>query len=66
MVLSAAEREGLKSFVSCGKSAARKQTRARILLMCDESAGERRTDMEVAGALSVGRVPVERVPAALR
>lgn len=61
VVLSAVEREELKSLVSRGKSAARKQTRARILLMCDESAGERRTDMEVAEALSVGRATVERV-----
>lgn len=61
VVLSLAERDELKSLVSRGKSAARKLTRARILLMCDESTGERRTDMEVAGALSVGRATVERV-----
>ena len=61
VVLSLAEREELRLLVSRGKSAARKQTRARILLMCDESTGERRTDREVAGALSVGRATVERV-----
>ena len=61
VVLSLAERDELKSLVSRGRSAARKLTRARILLMCDESTGERRTDMEVAGALSVGRATVERV-----
>ena len=61
VVLSLAEREELRLLVSRGKSAARKQTRARILLMCDESTGERRTDMEVAGALSAGRATVERV-----
>ena len=61
VVLSGDEREELKSLVSRGKCAARKQTRARVLLMCDESAGERRTDTEVADALSVGRATVERV-----
>ena len=60
VVLSGDEREELKSLVSRGKCAARKQTRARVLLMCDESAGERRTDTEVADALSVGRATVHR------
>ena len=61
VVLSAEEREGLRALVSKGKSAARKQTHARVLLLCDESEGKRRADMEVASTLSVGRSTVERV-----
>ena len=61
VVLSAAEREELRALVSKGKSAARKQTHARVLLLCDESNGKRRADMEVASTLSVGRSTVERV-----
>lgn len=36
VVLSAEEREELRALVSKGKSAARKQTHARVLLLCDE------------------------------
>ena len=61
VVLSAEEREELRALVSKGKSAARKQTHARVLLLCDESEGKRRADMEVASTLSVGRSTVERV-----
>ena len=61
VVLSAEEREELRTLVSKGKSAARKQTHARVLLLCDESEGKRRADMEVASTLSVGRSTVERV-----
>ena len=61
VVLSAEEREELRALVSKGKSAARKQTHARVLLLCDESNGKRRADMEVASTLSVGRSTVERV-----
>ena len=61
VVLSAEEREELRALVSKGKSAARKQTHARVLLLCDESDGKRRADMEVASTLSVGRSTVERV-----
>ena len=61
VVLSAEEREELRALVSKGKSAARKQTHARVLLLCDESEGKRRADVEVASTLSVGRSTVERV-----
>ena len=61
VVLSAEEREELRALVSKGRSAARKQTHARVLLLCDESDGKRRADMEVASTLSVGRSTVERV-----
>ena len=61
VVLSAEEREELRALVSKGRSAARKQTHARVLLLCDESEGKRRADMEVASTLSVGRSTVERV-----
>ena len=55
------EREELKALVSKGKSSALKRTRARILLMCDESEGRKWTNAEVASALSAGTATVERV-----
>lgn len=55
------ERGELKGLVSKGKSSALKQTRARILLMCDESEGRKWTDAEVAEALSAGTATVGRV-----
>ena len=55
------EREELKALVSKGESSALKQTRARILLMCDESEGRKWTNAEVASALSAGTATVERV-----
>ncbi len=61
VVLTAEERDGLKALVSKGKTLASKQTRGRILLMCDESEGRKWTNEEVASALSAGTATVERV-----
>ena len=56
------EREGLKSLTSKGRASARKQTHARILLLCDEGReGGARTDAEIADALGVGSATVARV-----
>lgn len=56
------EREGLTQLVSKGKAAARKLTRARVLLIAD--VGERGpgwTDESIAEALDVGRRRVENI-----
>ena len=56
------EREGLKSLTNKGRASARKQTHARILLLCDEGReGGGRTDAEIADALGVGSATVARV-----
>ena len=56
------EREELKALVSRGRSAAYKQTHARILLMSDEAQdGLPMTDEAIAQALKVGHATVERV-----
>ena len=56
------EREELKALVSRGRSAAYKQTHARIVLMSDEAQDDLpMTDEEIARALKVGRATVERV-----
>lgn len=56
------ERNHLKSLVSVGTAAARKITRARILLLADEdSEAGRKSDSEIQQALSCGRATVERV-----
>ena len=56
------EREELKALVSRGRTAAYKQTHARILLMSDEAQdGLPMTDEAVAKALKVGHATVERV-----
>lgn len=55
------ERVGLKTLVDKGKSAARKLTRARILLLADESEqGKKFKDAEIVAALDVSRPTVER------
>ena len=60
--LTAEEREELKSLVSRGRAAARKQMRARVLLLCDENRKEGgRTDEQVAKALEISVSTVERV-----
>ncbi len=60
--LSPQEREELEGLVSRGRSAAYKQTHARIVLMSDErQAGRPMKDEEIAQALKVGRAMVERV-----
>ena len=50
------ERDELKRLISQGKSSARKQTRARILLKADEGLKDR----EIVAALGVSRPTVER------
>jgi transposase len=60
--LSVAERQELESLVTKGKAAARKLTRARILLKADCSdLGEGWTDRKISDALDVGPITVHRV-----
>jgi len=60
--LSEEERENLSGLVSKGKAAARKLTRARILLQADESdSGPGWTDQKISEALNVNIRTVERV-----
>ena len=60
--LTAEERTGLKALVSKGRTAAYKQTHARILLQCDEGREDGgRTDGEIADALETGMATVARV-----
>jgi hypothetical protein len=49
--LSQAERKELEQVIRTGSAAARTQTRARILLLCDRSQGQQRTDAVVAEAV---------------
>lgn len=56
------EQSGLKALVSRGRTAAYKQTHARILLMSDESRPDSgMTDADISRALGVGKSTVERV-----
>ena len=56
------EREEIKALVSRGRSAAYKQTHARILLMSDEAQDDLpMTDEGIARALKIGHATVERV-----
>jgi transposase len=61
VTLSAEERSELEHLVSAGKSAARKLTHARVLLLADTSSGKAYTDAEVVAALGIGVRTVERV-----
>lgn len=45
------ERQELETLVRSGESSARTQTRARILLLCDESQKKQKTTKEIASAL---------------
>lgn len=49
--LNADERTELEQLIHSGNAAARKQTRARILLLSDRREGQKRTDQEVAEAV---------------
>jgi transposase len=49
--LSETERTELEQLIHAGNAPARKQTRARILLLTDRSQGEKRKDREVAEAV---------------
>jgi transposase len=60
--LSAEERERLESIIAKGKAAARKLTRARILLKADSSPlGPSWTDLQISEALDVGALTVHRI-----
>lgn len=60
--LSVEERQSLKELVSHGKSAVRKLTHARILLLADENRTEGAwQDDKIAAALGVNRRTVERI-----
>lgn len=62
VTLTEEERRGLEDAVRKGKAAARKLTRARILLLADESDGHvRRSDEEIAEALHAGPRTIVRV-----
>lgn len=52
------ERSELEQLIHAGHSSARKQTRARILLLKDQSRGQKRTNREIAAAVmcSLGTV----------
>jgi hypothetical protein len=52
--LTAEERAELEHVVSVGKSAARKLTHARILLLADTAAGGAHADDAIVAALGVG------------
>ncbi len=45
------QRAELEQLIHAGNTPARKQTRARILLLSDRSRGQKRTDQEVADAV---------------
>jgi transposase len=61
VTLTAEERRDLQALVSKGKAAARKLTRARILLLADQAeGGPAMRDPEIANALGCGRATVER------
>ena len=60
--LTGEEQEELKGLVSRGRTAAYRQTHARILLLCDENqAGGAMRDQDIARALKVGTATVERL-----
>lgn len=59
--LSSEERAKLVKLLRTGRSAARKQTRARILLLSDRSQGELRTGQEVADSAMCSLGTVRRV-----
>lgn len=59
--LSEEERAHLEKQIRTGRSAARRQTRARVLLLSDRSQGEQRTGQEVADAALCSLHTVRRV-----
>jgi len=61
VTLTPEERAELEHLISVGKSAARKLTHARILLLADTSPGAERSDDEIVAALGVGLCTVGRV-----
>ena len=62
VTLTAEERQELRAMVSVGKAAARKQTRARVLLLADQAeGGPAQSDPEICASLGCGRATVERL-----
>ena len=62
VTLEVTERRALEHLASVGKTAARKSTRARILLLADEGpGGPRRADEEIVEALHVSPSTIARV-----
>jgi hypothetical protein len=61
ITLTLEERSGLGQLLSAGKSAARKLTHARILLLADEWQGAACSDTEIVSALGVSLRTIERV-----
>ena len=62
VTLTGTERAELESLASTGKAAARKLTRARLLLLADETpGGPAKSDPDIVDALGCGRATVERV-----
>lgn len=62
VTLTAEEREELQTLISRGKAAARKLTRARILLLADQAeGGPAKSDPDIVEAVLCGRATVERV-----
>jgi hypothetical protein len=60
--LAVEERERLESLIAKGKAAARKLTRARILLKADCSPlGPSWTDLQISAALEIGAITVHRI-----
>ena len=59
VILTKEEQAELKELISKGKAAARKLTRARILLLANEE-GKKYKDTEIVAALGVSRPTVER------
>lgn len=53
LALTEEERAGVEQLVSGGKSAARKLTHARILLLADEWQGQASSDIEIVSVLGV-------------
>ena len=60
VTLTAEERAGLDRLVAVGKTAARKLTHARILLLAD-TGGEEQTDERIAGVLRTSVLTISRV-----
>jgi transposase len=62
VTLTAEEQQELRALVSKGKAAARRLTRARILLLADQAeGGPAKSDPEIVAAFGCGRATVERV-----
>lgn len=60
VALTPTERTQLDKLIRTGRSRARTQTKARILLLTDRSQGQQRTDDEIAGVLGVSKPTIIR------